>query len=192
MSVAALLGLLFSPDEGQCFAVLDGARSEHVHRATRNLEQPFRYLLEGSGSGRAGIPKMDPVLERHAPRVSELGRGPSPGVERLLEWGFGNSWGYFVRSRVGLWDLRDHLAGLLEAELPDGSVVRFRIFDPRVLRVYLPTCTIAELDQVFGPIEAFLVEAKTPGLLLRYTRGEHGQLELEQVRLTETGATASC
>jgi hypothetical protein len=113
-------------------------------------------------------------------------------VTRLLEWGFGNSWGYFVRTRVGLWDLRDHLAGLLEAELPDGSIVRFRIFDPRVLRVYLPTCTFEELDQVFGPIEAFLVEAKTPQVLLRYTRGEHGKLETEQLDLTVIGSGPAC
>lgn len=34
----------------------------------------------------------------------------------------------------------------------------FRFYDPRVLRLYLPTCTSTELEQVFGPVGTFFTE----------------------------------
>lgn len=34
----------------------------------------------------------------------------------------------------------------------------FRFYDPRVLRLYLPSCTTEELDRVFGSVERFILE----------------------------------
>ena len=41
---------------------------------------------------------------------------------------------------------------------PGGERVYFRFYDPRVLRVYLPTCSSSELKGVFGPVGRFVVE----------------------------------
>jgi hypothetical protein len=42
---------------------------------------------------------------------------------------------------------------------PSGNRLVFRYYDPRVLRVYLPTCYIGELGTVFGPINRFWTES---------------------------------
>lgn len=41
----------------------------------------------------------------------------------------------------------------------------FRYYDPRVLRVYLPTCRPDELRTVFGPIRSYLVEGEDGSLI---------------------------
>ena len=64
----------------------------------------------------------------------------------------------------------------------------FRWYDPRVLRVYLPTCTVGELREVFGPARAFLVEDVDPGVLLRYELADDGRLATTRVPLTIGGA----
>ncbi len=160
---------------GPCFAVLDAARDAHVHRATLSLGGRFMYLIDGVD---------EPILERCAPRIVELDARPSPALVDLLARGFGRSWGYFVRSAAPLLDLRDQLASLLDAQLASGDVVRFRVFDPRILRAYLPTCGAAELARVFGPIDEFLVEDAEAqrcelARLLRYARGPRGELICE-------------
>ena len=44
----------------------------------------------------------------------------------------------------------------------------FRYYDPRVLRVYLPTCTPDELEMLFGPIERFWMESNAAGTVLDF------------------------
>ena len=47
-----------------------------------------------------------------------------------------------------------------------GDRLFFRYYDPRVLRVYLPTCTRDELRTVFGGIECFWMEDEKPAIVL--------------------------
>lgn len=158
---------------GPLFAVLDGARDEAIDRITVGFAMRQLYLIDGV---------EDPELARVAPRVVELGHTRSTGAERLREQGRGRSWGYYLRSRAPLLDVRDHLASLLVAELPDGSKVRFRLFDPRVLGIYLPTCSPAELERVFGPVECFLLEREDPSAPLEcFARDAAGELSSEVV-----------
>ena len=58
--------------------------------------------------------------------------------------------------------------------LPDGRVVNFRFYDPRVFRVYLPTCNEAEAEFVFGPFESFFLEDEDPGHGLWFRRAGDG------------------
>jgi hypothetical protein len=58
----------------------------------------------------------------------------------------------------------------------------FRYYDPRVLRVYLPTCVTAELRTVFGPIECFWTESESPEYMLDF-RVHDGALEQQTVCL---------
>ena len=50
----------------------------------------------------------------------------------------------------------------------------FRFYDPRVLRIYLPTCTLEESRVFFGPIDGFLVESADGEKLIGYTIGPDG------------------
>ena len=45
----------------------------------------------------------------------------------------------------------------------------FRFYDPRVLRTFLPSCTPEELEQFFGPIDAFHCQGMSPVEVLSFT-----------------------
>jgi len=58
----------------------------------------------------------------------------------------------------------------------------FRYYDPRVLRIYLPTCNAGELSTIFGPITGYIVEDADPWTLLRFSL-DSGSLSKEQFDL---------
>ena len=73
-------------------------------------------------------------------------------------------------------ELRKHFRQFLLAALPDGKQVYFRFYDPRVLRVYLPTCTPEEIYRFFGPVWRFATEAEKPEDMLEFVRSRTGML----------------
>lgn len=102
--------------------------------------------------------------------VSPLGRAapylvPVGHADKLLAaWrreGVGQSWGLFVlSSEQQQAPLRQRLRIFNQAKLPDGRIVVFRWWDPRVFRVYLPTCNAEELGLWFASVEEFVCEAE--------------------------------
>src|SRR5215831_12261613 len=89
-------------------------------------------------------------------------------TRRLLRQAWGNSWGIFLKCDASLNTIRRHLRGFLVVRDPTGGRLAFRYYDPRVLRVYFPTCTSDELRTLFGPVERFWMEDELPGTLLEY------------------------
>ena len=63
-----------------------------------------------------------------------------------------------------------------------GKPLYFRYYDPRVLRVYLPTCNASELETVLGPVSHFILEDDNGNAMIRYSR-LRGQLTQNTVRL---------
>jgi hypothetical protein len=57
---------------------------------------------------------------------------------------------------------------------PDGRRLYFRYYDPRVFRVYLPTCNAEEMEQVFGPVLSYQMEDESARNLLVFERGGEG------------------
>jgi hypothetical protein len=49
---------------------------------------------------------------------------------------------------------------LLTVKDEDDRLLYFRFYDPRVLRVFIPTCTPEESADLFGPISRFVVEGE--------------------------------
>lgn len=129
------------------FALVDGAQDDRVFALLRAEGNDTRCLY-GSELPRA--------LATVAPYLVALGDHPFAGYFARL--GRGKNWGVMLRSSASMDDLAEHFASMIRARLPEGREVLFRYYDPRVLRAYLPTCTSEELDQVFGPVEAFLIE----------------------------------
>jgi hypothetical protein len=78
-----------------------------------------------------------------------------------------------------------------------GNRLVFRYYDPRVLRVYLPTCTASELRRVFGPIECFWMESGDPEELFKF---DYRAMELKEKYLlcertteeTNSASDATC
>lgn len=158
-----VLSQLFRPDEDhlEVYAVLDGARDERIYYEVHRGARAYASLFAGK--------KLDPSLAVAAPWVVPLDRD-SPFTRRLIELGWGRSWGVFLTSRLPLEDMRRHLRRFLVVGTENGRQLFFRWFDPRVLRPYLPSCEPRELAFVFGPIVRWIYEADTPDVLIDASR----------------------
>jgi hypothetical protein len=94
----------------------------------------------------------------------------------ILEALLPEPWGIFARSECDLATLQSHFCNLLTAESPDGERWYFRYYDPRVMERYLPTCTDAELVDLFGPVsELAIIDPCCEGLkVFRPNQGPTG------------------
>jgi len=134
--------------ETRAFAVLDAARDNAIYPAVLRADCEWCCLYRGDAAT---------TMAEVAPYLVEL-NVESRFTSWLLQNAWGNSWGVFLTAPVKMEALRNHLRRLVFVKLPDGRNVYFRFYDPRVLRVYLPTCTPEELTAIFGPIDRFLME----------------------------------
>jgi hypothetical protein len=151
----------------------------------RDQQRIFRFLLschlEYSCLYSGYLP---PVLETAAPYLVQL-EHDNAETRRLIELSWGNSWGVFLRSGTNLNKLRKHLRGFLMVRDPLGRRMTFRYYDPRVLRVYLPTCNGEELRTVSGPIECFWTEAEKDSDRMLEFRFEGGRLARKHLSLRD-------
>jgi hypothetical protein len=88
---------------------------------------------------------------------------------RFISQAWGNSLGIFLKCDARLETLRRHIQALLLVRDDGSRRLSFRYYDPRVLRVYLPTCRIDEVRTVFAPIERCVMEDRTPDVLLDFS-----------------------
>ncbi len=160
--VEHLLDLLFADPEVPTWAVLDGARVKELVRELDTHRVEAECLFAG---------ELHPSEQRVAPYLVRL-HEESEFTRWLLEQGWGRSWGIFVRASGDLKSVRRHFRTLLRVKGPDGRVLYFRFYDPRVLRLYLPTCTAEEFALVFGPARSFVMEGEDGGALLDFSRAE--------------------
>lgn len=146
------------------FALLDAAREPSVLKVIYESKEEFQSLYEGAPG--AQLAHFAPYLVR----IPEK----SPLIETLVNQAWSKSWGVFLTCDKPLKELRAHFRHFLYVKLPDGKQVYFRYYDPRVLRLFLPTCQPEESNQFFGPVKQFLLEAEEPQLALHFTRGPQG------------------
>lgn len=143
------------------YAVLDGAADRAVVENVYALAPEFECLYSG---------ELEPDLAECAPYLAPLERG-HPFTDWFLAECWGNARAVVLAAPAPIRDVRRHLRSLLIVLDPDGRQLYFRFYDPRVLRVYLPTCTPDELTRVFGPARWILCEDETPDTALRFTAG---------------------
>ena len=173
--VDRLLGALFpAPAPGGhappvVYAVVDGARDERIYRAVYDSQLPYECLFAGD---------ISYDLSLAAPYLVELDRDAA-FTRWLVEEGWGRSFGVFAWARADLEAMRRHCRRTLQVKDEAGRRLFFRFYDPRVLRAYLPTCTLAELREVMGPVSRFLAEG-TGGHVIAYELGGR------PLRVTET------
>jgi hypothetical protein len=159
--------------------IVDGARTVDVFRFLLACHLEYACLYSGP---------LTPELEMAAPYLVQLDQGYRD-THRLIRQAWGNSWGVFLRSDTSLKKLRRHLREFLVVRDTKGTRMVFRYYDPRVLRVYLPSCEAGELRTVFGPIECFWTEGESSEKMLEFCFRERG-LERQAFSLG-LGATAS-
>jgi hypothetical protein len=173
-------------ERGALYAVLDGAReydalrergADTVAAAAARCGEPCRSLLEGPRAEHQAA--FGPWLVR----VADDGAG----LERLLAAGWGRAWGVFLSSPHDFDRVRDHLRRFLFVETQPKQLAYFRFYDPRVLRLFLPTCDAEQGGQLFDGVGAFLVEGPEPSRLLRFER-DGREVRQEEVAVAGTNA----
>ena len=164
---------LFAIPETVAYAILDGASVPDLPQTLERFEVEAECLFRGDLETDMAL--VAPYLVRLLPET--------PFVEWLLQEGWGKHWGVFAVSKADLRDLRMHLRTLLKVYGPDLKPLYFRYYDPRVLRVYLPTCNEQEARAIFGPVLRFFTEGEEPATLLRFWP-ENGRIASEQLQLS--------
>jgi hypothetical protein len=158
----------------EVWAVVDGARKDGLARRVRFSAMDYCCLY----SGRAGE-----LLQDVAPYLVHLRRGWE-FTRELVRAGWGQNWAIFFKSDARLDQLRHHFRRFLRVQNEQGQRLVFRYYDPRVLRIYLPTCTEAELRLFFGPVDAYIVEGEEPDEMIVYSLGGD-ELKVEVLRVAE-------
>lgn len=86
----------------------------------------------------------------------------------LLQVGWGKNWFIFILSDAKFERITEHCSQNLQAQTPDGRILQFRYYDPRILRIYIPTCTAEELELFFGPVQFFCCHDEKGNELLHF------------------------
>ena len=115
--------------------------------------------------------ELKPDLAEAAPYLVRLEPGTKM-TEWILSEGWGRHWGIFAISEADLKAMRQHFRQLLTVYDEKGKPLLFRFYDPRVLRIFLPTCAEAERKQLFGPVREYVVEGEERSSVLRLPQEE--------------------
>lgn len=159
------------------FIVLDAARMYHSMEAVCSLNPTAQslYLLE----------KDDPV-QQVAPYLFQLA-DKEAFCNYFMDKGWGDSWGIIIFSNAGFEEVKRHLRRFLMVKTEDGVELYFRFYDPRVLRIFLPSCDPKQVMEFFGPVNSFLLEDEDPRFGIQYWH-ENGHLQFRQIPLRELSA----
>lgn len=166
---------LFAEPDASVYAVLDGASIDGLLARLHDYQPVSECLFRGTLN--------PPDLVQVAPYLVQLDFR-SAFCDWVLDSGWGKHWGIFAVSRVDFRAMRNHFRGFLTVHDPAGTPLLFRYYDPRVLRVYLPTCNPQELKTVFGPVLCYIAEGEEPNELLRF-QAAGGALALNRKKLNE-------
>ncbi|QJE01796.1 DUF4123 domain-containing protein [Massilia forsythiae] len=130
--------------------ILDGARDRAIVPLVRTSGLEHVCMFSGP---------LHPRLEAAAPYLVRLPASSEAACE-LLRRGWGRSWGILITADAALTldQLRLHLKKFLRVKTEDGRTLAFRYYDPRVLNIFIPTCTNAEFKTFLGPVTRLLAE----------------------------------
>ncbi len=168
---------LFRSEEGRTpqgtYTILDAARDDKIYPELVNsdIESLCLYLGEKAVE-----------LATVAPYLLELKR-EGPFTQWVLNNGLGKSWGIFLQSSAPFKELHRHFRKFLMVYDEEGTPLYFRYYDPRVLRVYLPTCNESELQILFDPVIHYYVEGKEINQLIEFSCTEKFQLVQQVIQL---------
>jgi hypothetical protein len=144
----------------QVHMLVDGARDAAIAPLIRYGKLDFDCLF---------AEPLTPRLRAAAPYLVHLAAASAQSREMLRRCA-GEHWGILVSapSHVTTRQLRLHFKKLLWVHDEQGRKLNFRFYDPRVLSIFLPTCTQEERNIFFGPAEElYCLEGEE---LRRYTR----------------------
>jgi hypothetical protein len=154
-----LLPVDFATRGTELYAVLDGARDRRIQHRVETSQLAWRCLYTGAIP--AELREVAPYLVHMPPQAAF--------TRATLACGWGHAWGIWLICAAPFDELHRHLRRFLRVRDEAGRRLLFRFYDPVVLEMFLPTCTPAELAELYGPIDAFLVETSA-GAAIRELR----------------------
>ncbi|MEZ0608100.1 DUF4123 domain-containing protein [Fibrella sp. WM1] len=155
--------------------LLDAARMSEAMDTAKELagENQYRCLYAGSA---------EETLSHVAPYLFSLQN--SAFVDWVLAEGWGQAWGVVVVTDAEPSALYQHLKRFLYVRPEQGPALYFRYYDPRALRLFLPTCDTDQLQTFFGPVRYFIAEDEDSAYALNFSV-EQGQLRQQRLPRTE-------
>ena len=171
-----LVKYLFSQPETNIYTVLDGASVPELPQVLWEHRPENICLYRG---------ELESDMAAVAPYLVKL-EYDHPFTKLVCEQSWGKHWGVLVLTpaEIDIRALRNHFRRILMVYDPDGKLIYFRYYDPRVLRTYLPTCNAEELGHVFGPVGSIITEDKDAAMLLQFCL-DNGQLRMEKLTLAQ-------
>lgn len=125
--------------------------------------------VEVLGTKNESFYKGDKEENRKAsPYFFELNEG-SPFAQWYFRHGWGQGWGVPLLSDASFEEVYRHFRKFLMVKTEEGEKLYFRFYDPRVLRIFLPTCDAAQLAEFFGPVKMFFCEDEDPQFALGFS-----------------------
>lgn len=155
--------ILFERPYVRAYAVLDGASVKGLVKRLGAHKGEHCCLFSG---------ELPADVVAAAPHLVRLGE-----ADELTGWvlseGWGRHWGVFALAHesTDFKAVRKHFRTFLMVRKWDGQSVYFRYYDPRTMRLYLPTCTASEVEHVMGPLRAYVMESDHADVALRFTPG---------------------
>jgi hypothetical protein len=146
------------------YAVVDAAQDYRLAVGARDiLGEPLRPLFSNAPHF---MTRMGPYLVR----IKCTNRYPE--YMKLWTDQLGGNRGILFFSKAWPKTLRQHLRTLFKVYDEEGEMFYFRFYDPRVLRAYLPTCTIKECREFFGPMRSIFAEGLDSAQVNHYQVGQ--------------------
>jgi hypothetical protein len=99
----------------------------------------------------------------------------------FTEEGWGNSWGVMLKTNEAFATVHTHFRKFLLVKTEDGEELYFRFYDPRVLRIFLPTCDTGQIKEFFGPVQSFYCEDEDPAFVLVFELNSKYELLTQQI-----------
>ena len=150
---ALLKTVLQAPES--LLALLDAARDNRILELLHSSSEKFQSLYEG---------QQGQELDSWAPYLVALPKESRLLVD-LLHEGWGKSWGVYLTCGKPFQEIRKHFRHFLLVRTEDRQELYFRFYDPRVLRSFLPVCTLEESTSFWGPVDRYILEGERSEVL---------------------------
>jgi hypothetical protein len=158
--VESLRQQMFGPDGTSLYAIFDGAIVDELPARLDQSGLQHVCLFPG---------QLDPELAAVVPYLVAL-EADNPLTLEAIESGWMAHWGVYIQTPegVGFRQMRQHFRPFLKVRGPLGEMMYFRYYDPRVLRVVLPTFDVSQRQSFFGPVRSLFVESESGAIALRF------------------------
>ncbi len=148
--------------DNSLYCVLDGASDKTIFPMLKNSKWEYGCLYKKNVHFEGE--RMVDELAATAPYLLKLDPAKM-SVESIIGERLGKNQMIVFESSAPMNEIRDHCSSMLKAMDENGKVISFRFHDPRILRVYLPTCTDEETYIFFGDIDTIWVDGEDKEIL---------------------------